>query len=157
MVDCVTCLSQLFRFLPTFLNEVRPNKDIFPQIALLWCIFFQNKVLKSPLQWLLWIFDRKWGIWNCTTSNADRNWQFCGPAFFLNFVNIFLKVSWKINLTVLKLLKSYEEWYATTIFSLNQGLSYNQFNFAWTHFLVIVVIKDIATSITYLKVMATNG
>ena len=76
---------------------------------------------------------------------------------FLNFVNIFLKVSWKINLTVLKLLKSYEEWYATTIFSLNQGLSYNQFNFAWTHFLVIVVIKDIATSITYLKVMATNG
>ena len=74
-------------FITTLINEVWPNLDLFPKVE---HFFFQNKLPKFPLECLLWIFDWKWGIWNFSTSNADANRRFCGPALFLfKFLNIF--------------------------------------------------------------------
>lgn len=56
-----------------------------------------------------------------------------------------------MDLTIQKIVKNHEDRHATTISALKQVMSYDQLDFAWTHFLVFVVIKDMAASITYLK------
>ena len=66
---------------------------------------------------------------------------------------------WNKNLRILEnsLSKTVKKENHIILIKNEQELSYYQFDSAWTHFLVIVCSQGVATSITYLNDIITNG